>query len=75
MISPMKDRNSGRQRSSGRSLDKEKDKSSISSLEANTPQRKESIVHLYNKELSNETKPNDAIKKTKNVEEALSINK
>lgn len=75
MISPMKDRNSGKQGSSGRSLDKEKDKSSVSSYEANTPQRKESIVQVYNKELSNQTKPNEVNNKIMNVEEALFINK
>lgn len=51
MISPMRERNSGR------SVDKEK--SSNISYEANTPQRKESIVQLYNKELLNQAKTSE----------------
>ena len=71
MISPIKEKNSGR------SLDKEK--SSLSSYEANSPQRKESIVQIYNKELSNQTKNseagNKAIMNKETIEERLSINK
>lgn len=46
-----------RERNSGRSVDKEK--SSNISYEANTPQRKESIVQLYNKELLNQAKTSE----------------
>lgn len=69
MISPMKERDSGR------SVDKEKQ--SLNSFEANTPQRKESILELYNKELSNQSKPSETGNKTKvnTVVEAFPINK